>query len=1156
MQFVAQVRERTDILDLAREAGMKLERKGYDQYVGKPPWRPNEKDGSLRIYAYQQSFHDYGDPDAGTDVIDFVMRWKGIEFREAINFLAERAGLDWKPFFGGGGSTIDEAVQHEMDMLIERRRVKRVATDCARYYHECLPDEAREWLKDNYAFTDEVIDECLVGFADGTLLAAMKDKGYSTNQLLETGLFMKTRTGKVFEQHEQRVTFPYFQKGQCPYMISRRVPGITPDTDFQKAKYKKSLVHRDDKHQYVSKYVKNDIFYGEDSVEGRRVRQLVITEGVTDAISAKACGYPVISPVTTRFRKRDVDRALALAEQADEVIIINDNEAPTQDPRTGRIIQPGLDGAVEMADAFMRAGRVVKIGILPRPDSVDKVDINSLVAAGGKEALQVVVNTARPFIQFLIDRLPEEIAPALLDEKLSPVYEAIAYCQNTVTREAYAVSLAKKYGLTPGTVLESVREFMKAKGPLPKPPALPEDLKDFMVDSTAAGSGGSGDGGGGDDGDGGGFDSDPPEASGGSRRPAASVDFNEVGIEISRNMKGAIFLHKDWSVYVEVKPTKEGVKLVPVSNFVIEPKRIIVGEGKRYIHIDVYIPHIDRWFNSVAMNLKHLRSAKDFRAFLTEAVHHGLSFSGNDQNIESLKMLLSPADLKEISGTTQVGYHAGPDGKPYYVCRDKVIGVDGIVEDPPIAYASEDSEGSKLSRMIDMRGAATDDATIAELAQRVMPKVFRLNDGGVIMPAIGWFAAAAVSVRIREILEHFPFLLVWGMAGSGKSTLMMILLRIFAAIDGEMFIAGDTAFARTKRIAGSTTTPVFHDEFRDLAPANEASLYRKLRENYTAASEQRGRQDQSVVNYPNQAPLGIIGESKTDDPAIMERCICVSPLKSALNDDRRQLMEELLTEDLALLGGHFQRWCLSIDVGDYLAEARKMMDRKLTALVSNKLAPRVFDNMLVMVAGNLVVGAWCKHLGVDVTTMPEVADHFVQAVVSLTEREDGGPSKDAFDSFIERLSTLAIQGRILEGVHYGYLDKTSPDYGCIWLQLAACHAEYLQNQRQMGQGDNTLGLNALKRTVREKEAQPSDYVVDRSRRVRCGSNSQYRRCVLINPSKVPDFLDFEKPPQKPEFTRAEDYPSFSYGPEPGETQALLDHAPPESGAPGTGGKPN
>jgi hypothetical protein len=78
------------------------------------------------------------------------------------------------------------------------------------------------------------------------------------------------------------------------------------------------LLTRSDRHRYVSVHVANETFYNEDAVRG--ADELLITEGVTDCISALQVGVPCISPVTVRFRKQDHRKLVALTDNCSKVM--------------------------------------------------------------------------------------------------------------------------------------------------------------------------------------------------------------------------------------------------------------------------------------------------------------------------------------------------------------------------------------------------------------------------------------------------------------------------------------------------------------------------------------------------------------------------------------------------------------------------------------------------------------------------------------------------------------------------------------------------------------------------------------------------------------------------------------------------------------------
>ena len=64
--------------------------------------------------------------------------------------------------------------------------------------------------------------------------------------------------------------------------------------------------------------------WGTDSIRG--AKEIIITEGAPDWVSAVDHGFAAISPVTTNFREEDFEKLAQVTAHADAVYIINDNE--------------------------------------------------------------------------------------------------------------------------------------------------------------------------------------------------------------------------------------------------------------------------------------------------------------------------------------------------------------------------------------------------------------------------------------------------------------------------------------------------------------------------------------------------------------------------------------------------------------------------------------------------------------------------------------------------------------------------------------------------------------------------------------------------------------------------------------------------------------
>lgn len=435
--FVEEVRSRSDIVAVIggdvelRPAGNTLK--------GLSPFHP-ESDPSFVVWPTNQSWHDFSNGGGlGGDVFNYIQQRDKVGFKEAVFTLAERCGVR-KP------NQDDESWKRELDSMVERREVQRLLTAAATHYHRVLPTKIREdsYIK-HYGFTAETIDGLQLGWADGHLFEHVTEVLGASRQLaLKTGLFVVLQGGRVEDFFRERLVFPYWRAGQVVYFIARATE-YTGDEEWEKSKYKKLLTHSE-RHDYVSPTVGNDYLYNEDAARG--AEDLLITEGVTDCISAHQAGVACISPVTTRFRKQDVPRLVQLTRHAKRIVVCNDAEANGA----------GEAGARETAAALWAEGRDVRVALILRPEGKDKIDVNELVATAGPEALREVLAAAKPYPDYLLDRIPKETPKGELDRLLDPVLESLRRCQAMKADEVLD-SIVKKYTVRRKALTDRIKEL-------------------------------------------------------------------------------------------------------------------------------------------------------------------------------------------------------------------------------------------------------------------------------------------------------------------------------------------------------------------------------------------------------------------------------------------------------------------------------------------------------------------------------------------------------------------------------------------------------------------------------------------------------------------------------------------------------------------------
>ncbi len=306
-------------------------------------------------------------------------------FPEVLRIACEKLGIDF--------NATPEDRRALRKLREEEQLLKKMFEDVLQFYRAELEKhpEVKEWIREKYGpWDDSILERFGIGYApsDGDALTRFLVKKYGEESALKTGLIIPTNDG-LKDLFRGRVVFPYFVRGKPAYFIARVTPW-TPDDALKDAKYLKLL--KREKHQYVSSLVEEPIF-GIDSLRG--AKEVIITEGIADAISAIANGFPAISPVTTRFKAEHVPELQKYIKNR-TVYIVNDNE------ESGA----GLQGALAILRKIEGDANLV---ILPRPEGIEKVDLNDFFKTHTSEEFRGLLNKAIPKEEALL-RFSDSIA--------------------------------------------------------------------------------------------------------------------------------------------------------------------------------------------------------------------------------------------------------------------------------------------------------------------------------------------------------------------------------------------------------------------------------------------------------------------------------------------------------------------------------------------------------------------------------------------------------------------------------------------------------------------------------------------------------------------------------------------------------------------------
>ncbi len=283
------IKERIDIVELI-SASVQL-RKAGRSFVGFCPFHSNTRTPAFTVYPDTQSYHCFGCKASGT-AFDFVMRTQGLEFREALELLALRAGVELAP-----RTEQDEARDYQRERLIE------VNTAAARLFQHMLIKSPRGADARDYVAKRLINDWALESFQLGyspdertKLFEYLTLKlDFTPDEVVAAGLAIQRDDGSYYDRFRGRVIFPIRNvKGQIIAFGGRAMGDAQP-------KYLNS--------PQTLLFDKSSVLYGLDMAR-EAIRQhdsIVIVEGYVDVIALHQHGHRnVVAPLGTALTAEHV----------------------------------------------------------------------------------------------------------------------------------------------------------------------------------------------------------------------------------------------------------------------------------------------------------------------------------------------------------------------------------------------------------------------------------------------------------------------------------------------------------------------------------------------------------------------------------------------------------------------------------------------------------------------------------------------------------------------------------------------------------------------------------------------------------------------------------------------------------------------------------
>jgi DNA primase len=365
------VRDAIDFVELV-STRTELRKAGARSYEGLCPFH-DERSPSFSVEPNEKVYYCFGCQASG-DVFTFVQETEGVDFKVALELLADRAGVELQ---------LEREDPREAERRARRERLLELLTRTCAYYERYLWESeeaanARSYLAAR-GLGEEILKEFRVGYApsawDRVLLASRRG-GFSDAELYETGLAQRSQErGGLYDRFRARIMFPLAD-------LRGRVLGFGARAmrDGQRPKYLNTSDN--------DVYHKGRHLYGADLARASATKagEVIVCEGYTDVIALRQAGLEnTVGLMGTALTEEQVGE---LGRMAQTVLLALDADSAGQ-------------------EAMLKASRLavrrkLELRVVELPAGTDPAE---LVQQGGAQAIEEAVGRAVPFVRFRVERV-------------------------------------------------------------------------------------------------------------------------------------------------------------------------------------------------------------------------------------------------------------------------------------------------------------------------------------------------------------------------------------------------------------------------------------------------------------------------------------------------------------------------------------------------------------------------------------------------------------------------------------------------------------------------------------------------------------------------------------------------------------------------------
>ena len=425
-ETIDQVLMRNDIVSLI-SSYVSLQRAGSNM-KGLCPFH-SEKTPSFTVYPQDNSFYCFG-CGAGGDAISFIKKRENLDYPDAIEFLANRAGI-----------TIirDDNDKYSNTPRYDRKRLFQMNVDAAKFFNKCLFDKnpdaeaALKYFTEVRGLSIATIKHFGLGYAPQSFDLFSKHMlrlGYSYDELVLGFLCGKSESGRYFDSFRNRAMFPIIDvSGNVIAFGGRVMDGSTP-------KYKNSSdtpVFKKSRNLFALNFARHSC---EES--------MILCEGYMDVIALHSYGFT--NAVATLGTAITQEQARIMSRYTKKVIICYDAD------------EAGQKAAMRAIGLLTEVGLDVSILKLPGAKDPDEY-----IKKYGAQSFKSLLEASKSKFEYNLERILERFNLNIPNDKIKALHEVeklISETNSSAERDIYIGEVAPKFGVDKVSIRSDVDKLI------------------------------------------------------------------------------------------------------------------------------------------------------------------------------------------------------------------------------------------------------------------------------------------------------------------------------------------------------------------------------------------------------------------------------------------------------------------------------------------------------------------------------------------------------------------------------------------------------------------------------------------------------------------------------------------------------------------------